>query len=128
MRASEIAYALERPALRFIERFEQVHDNPRMLLESRAAQCDQMHDRKNFGLLEIALFLGAIIGEQADYLTAARKRGGGARRNHRIDLAIEQHGGETRVGTRLITQAGGELQLDLLGAAGLVHAGLQPLD
>ena len=99
-----------------------------MLLEHRAPDRHQMHDRENTGLPEEAFLCGAIIRIKAHHLAAACKpcrRAGG---NHRVHLAAREHRREAGVGPRLIADPGRQLQFHLLRAAGLVDAGLQPAD
>src|ERR1044071_10245711 len=61
-RDGEVAQPLQAAPFGFIEGLVEVHRDPRMLLERRTPQRDQMHDRKDAGLLEEALLLGAVVG------------------------------------------------------------------
>ena len=79
--------------------------------------------------LEQPLLLGAVVRKQAHDLAAGLRKGERrARRDRGVDLAACQHGGQAGIGPCLIADAGRQLELDLLVAAGLVDARLQPLD
>ncbi len=97
-----------------------------MLLERGAPHRHQVHDREDAGLLEVALFLGAIVRKQPDHGAARRERIRRAGRDHRVDLAARQHGVEAGLRAAFVAHARREIERHLLHPAGFVDAGLQP--
>ncbi len=128
-RAGEIADEVEAAALGLVEHLGEVHRDPGVLLEGRAPHGHEMHDREDAGLLEEALLRGAEVRIEPHHRLARSEEGGrSARGDHRVHLAAVEHGREAGIRPRLVLDARGQLERDLLGAAGLVHPRLQPTD
>ena len=103
---------------------------PRIFLGERFADADQVHDRKQLGLLVVGDFRLAGVGKQPrDMRLAGKERGRRARGEQRIKFAVAQHADQ-----RLVVRDGFQVEArDRLErraflAAGLLLAAAAPMN
>ena len=113
------------------ERLVDVHRDPRIFLDQRAADADGVHDRKQPGLLEIGLLDRRIIRKQpADIRRAAQKaaRRPRARAAPSISPFASMSEIERSAGTGLKVDLRRQRDLGALLAAGLFQSAAPPFD
>src|SRR5499427_2334628 len=125
MRRGDVREALDRAPLRIVESLVEIHREPGMALEHVRLDRDHVHDGENARLLEIRLLGRFVVGKEPPDSLAEVLRG--TRRQHRVELAREQHVVERAAGLGLQPHSGRQLELHFLYAARLVHPRLDPV-
>src|SRR5579885_1871642 len=124
------AQLLDRDLLGAGEGLEHAHRQPGMALHERAADADQVHDRKDAGALEIRFLDRRVVLEQPAHVwRAPQEAGGDARGHHRVDLAFLEHVRERAVaGDRPEVDAWRQIDRRALAAPRLLDAAAAPRD
>src|SRR5262249_58172224 len=102
---------------------------PGIFLPQLVADAEEVHEREHARLVVVGLLGLARIGKQPlDVRLAAQERGGRARREQRVELAVAQHADQrVLLADRLEVEAGDRLERRALRAPRLLLAAAAPM-